>query len=192
MTNYGKNFEFRAQPHQRERGARYVLDPAGDEIPFGAPVVVDEDATDAGLRQVLVPAVGDVQPMPGKTGIALYEHAWEAVYGQDPVLTRFSDIDKAPVGGKSVYLVFGSGVKIVLRNTEDYSFMGQRNYAGRTMIAGVDAATPTVQVGDLLRPHDSPSDENGYWQVATGGEDAWLRVDHVDADRNEVEARFLF
>lgn len=191
MTNYGRNFEFRAQPHQRERGARYVLDPEGDEIPFGAPVVVDEDAVDSGLRQVLVPAEGDIEPVAGKTGIALYEHAYEAYYGQDPVLTTFSDIDKAPLG-KSVYLVFGDGVKIVLRNTVARSFFGQRNYPGRTMIAGVNAATPSVQVGDLLRPHDDPSDANGYWQVASGGEDAWLRVESVDGDRNEVEARFLF
>lgn len=191
MSTYGRNFEFRVQPHQGQRGARYVISTEEDPVPFGAPVEVDVDAEDAGLRQVLVPAAGNTQPINGMHGIALYEHAWEAYYGGDPVLQTFSDKDTAPVG-QSVILVAGDQVKIVLRNTEDRSFFGQRDYAGRTMVDGVTGATPSVVAGDILRPHDTPSDSNGYWQVAESGDDGWLVVTATDQDRNEVEARFLF
>jgi hypothetical protein len=197
MSTYGRNFEFRVQPHQGQRRARYFIG-GDDAIPFGAPVVVDTDAgPDVGDRLPLVLAEGDTEPIQGLAGIALYEHAGEAFIGTDTRLTTFSDIDTAPAGGGSlstpgVYLVSGTQVKIVLRNTEDRSFFGQRDYVGRTMIDGVNAATPSVEVGDFLRPHDTPSDTDVYWQVATGGEDAWLVVTAVDSARNEVEATFLF
>jgi hypothetical protein len=123
-------------------------------------------------------------------GIPVYEWAPSAFAGDDPLLTLYSDKDYIPAG-EPCYLVSGEEVKVVLRNTSESNFYGQRTYAGRTMVAGA-GATPTVAVGDMLRPHSSPSDSNGYWQETSDEDEAWLVVTHVDTARGEVEARFLF
>jgi hypothetical protein len=192
MSTYGRNFEFRVQPHQGQRAARYVIPAGEDAIPFGAPVeVITADGEDANGRLPVEVATGVSGPVSGIHGLAIYEWSYDAMSGFDPVLTTYSDFDTAPAG-RGCYLVSGPQVKIVLRNTEDRSFYGQRDYAGRIMVAGLSQATPSVAVGNYLRPHDTPSDDNGYWVETSDVDEAWLVITGVSADRGEIEARFLF
>lgn len=191
MSTYGRNFEFRVQPHQGQRSGRFINPADGDEIPIGAPVVVDTAAgDDADGRLEVGLASGAEAPVNGMTGIVVYEWAPSAFAGDDPLLTTYSDKDYVPVG-EPCYVVSGAQVEVVLRNTEELSFFGQRTYPAKTMVAGL-GATPTVGVGDYLRPHDTPSDSNGYWQETSDADEAWLVVTHVDVDRGEVQARFVF
>ncbi len=194
MSTYGRNFEFRVQPHGGQRAGRYINPVDGDDIVLGAPVRVDTAAGtdgDGRLEVNLASGAGTGRPRNGMAGIAVYEWAPVAFAGDDPLLVTFSDKDYVPAG-EPCYLVSGEEVKVCLRNTDAVNFFGQRTYAARTMVAGVGIATPTVEVGEMLLPHTSPSDTNGYWQVTTDEDDAWLVVTAVDNDRGEVEARFLF
>lgn len=194
MSTYGRNFEFRVQPHGGQRAGRYINPADGANIVLGAPARVDTAAgADANgrLEVNLATGVGTGTPRPGMGGIPVFEWAPNAFSGEDPLLTLYSDRDYIPVG-EPCYLVSGEEVKVVLRNTAVNNFFGQRTYAARTMVAGIGGSTPTVLVGDMLRPHDSPSDSNGYWQETSVASEAWLVVTHVDTDRDEVEARFLF
>lgn len=192
MSNYGRNFEFRVQPAQGQRASRYIIPATGTPIPMGAPVVVDVSAgNDVKGRLQLGEASGAAKPQSGTAGIPVYEYTYDAFSGFDPVLTNYSDFGVVPVD-RGCYLVSGDQVKIVLRNTVDHEFYSSgRTYTGRKMVAGL-GATPTVAVGDYLRPHDTPSDSNGYWQETSTASDAWLVIEKVDTDRLEVEARFLF
>lgn len=197
MSTYGRNFEFRVQPHQGQRAARYINPADGDAIVIGAPVaVITADQLDADERlnvQLVSTANANVPAVPvsGIHGIAIYEHAPNAFSGDDPLLVTFSDKDTVPVG-EPCYLVSGDQVKVVLRNTNDNNFFGQRTYAGRTMVDEAAGATPNVNVGDYLMPHTTPSDSNGYWTKTATLSEAWLVVTAVNDDRGEVEARFLF
>ena len=58
------------------------------------------------------------------------------------------------------------------------------------MVAGL-GATPTVVVGDYLRPGVG-DDTSGYWTETATEADGWLVVTSVDATRQEVEARMTF
>lgn len=194
MSTYGRNFEFRVQPHGGQRAARYINPADGSNIVLGAPVRVDAAAgsdENGRLEVGLASGVGTGTPKPGLGGIAVYEWAPNAFAGTDPLLTLYSDRDYIPAG-EPCYLVSGEEVKVVLRNTAENNFFGQRTYAARTMVAGIGGATPTVLVGDMLRPADVPNDTNGYWRETSVASEAWLVVTHVDAERGEVEARFLF
>ena len=194
MSTYGRNFEFRVQPHGGQRAGRYINPANGSAIVLGAPVLVDTAAgadENHRLEVNLATGAGSGTPANGLGGIAVYEWAPNAFSGDDPLLTLYSDKDTIPVG-EPCYVVSGSEVKVVLRNTDANDFFGQRTYPARTMVAGVGIATPTVVVGDFLCPHSSPSDTNGYWQETSTASDAWLVVTHVDNDRKEVEARFVF
>lgn len=198
MASYGRNFDFRVPPRSGERAGRFVLtdtgltsDPAN--LAIGAPVIYDSaegvnsDLTDA--RSVKL-ATGAQAPAPGRCGILVYEHAPAAFAGYDPFLTTHSDRDTAPVG-KLVQVVHGDTVKVVLKNTEDRTFLNTREYDGRKMVAGLGGATPTVEVGEYLTP-GTGSDAAGYWAVTASASDAWLVVTAVDNDRAECEAQFLF
>lgn len=193
MGSYGRNFEFRVPPFGGERGGRYVLDPeAAAAIPIGAPVKVDESADpDEALTQALVVqlATGAQAPIRGMCGIVVYEHAPNAFAGQDEVLTTYSDIDTVPVG-KMCQVVSGDRVKVVLRNTEDRTFLQTRDYDGRKMVAGL-GATPTLGVGDFLTP-GTGNDSAGYWAETAVAASAWLVIEQVDNDRGLVEARINF
>lgn len=192
MSTYGRNFEFRTQPDGPGRQGRFINPADGARIPMGAPARVDlaEGSDPDGRLEVNLATGATPAPRPGLAGIPLYEWAPSAFAGDDPLLVTFSDKDYIPVGS-ACYIVSGPDTKVVLRNTPDNNFFGQRTYAARKMVAGV-GATPTVVVGDMLRPHDSPSDSNGYWQETSTLAEAWLVVTHVDNVRNEVEAKFLF
>lgn len=191
MSTYGRNFEFRVPPVHGERGGRYVLDSESDDLPIGVPLVATGDQEDALTGALVVElAEGAEAPVAGQCGIGVYEHAPAAYAGFDPALTTYSDIDTIPAG-KMCQVVSGGRVKVVLRNTEDRTFLQSRQYAGRTMVAGL-GATPTLGVGDMLRPHDTPSDDNGYWQETADPDEAWLIIEQVSADRGEVECRVAF
>lgn len=190
MSAYGRNFEFRVPPVGGQRSGRYVTPSTGTPIPLGAPVAVDptESPNELGLQPIVL--ASDEVPEPGRCGILVYEYGPAGFAGDDPWLTTFSDKDVAPLG-KAVQVVSGDTVKVVLRNTSDRQFLNTRDYAGRTMVAGL-GATPTVAVGDYLKPHTTPSDANGYWIETATAAEAWLVVTAVDSARGEVEARFLF
>jgi hypothetical protein len=190
VSNYGRNFEFRTPPHGGQRSGRFYLSGTSD-IPIGAPVVYDntKPENDLGLLPVKLQAGAANTPAPGMGGIVIYEHAPNGYAGHDPLLTTYSDIDTVPAG-KACQVVSGVDVKVVLRNTEDRTFLNAREYAGRTMIAGL-GATVDVEVGDLLSPGVG-DDNDGYWAVTQDTSKAWLVVTKVDNDRGEVEARFVF
>ena len=188
--SYGRNFEFRVPPRSGERSGRYYLDEAS-AIPIGAPVLVDVagDEDDMGLLPVNLATGAQDRPKSGLGGIVVYEHAPAAYAGNDPYLTTYSDIDTVPVG-KAVQVISGDTVKVVLRNTDDETFLNTRDYTGRVMVAGL-GATLSLAVGDYLTPSDG-DDDNGYWEETATESEAWLVVTKVDNDRGEVEARFAF
>lgn len=188
MSNYGRNFEFRIAPERGQRNGRYV-NATGSPIPLGTPVAVDQAAgLDELGRQHIVPVTGATVPVRGEHGIVLYEHTSVSLAGSDPALTTYADIDYAPTG-RSCMVVSGVTVKVVLRNTEDRTFLNTRAYAGRVMVAGL-GATPTLAEGDFLTP-GTGDDDAGYWAEGTDA-NGWMIITSVDAARGEVEARLLF
>jgi hypothetical protein len=189
MANYGKNFEFRVQPHGGQRSGRFYLDEA-TAVPIGAPVTVDTsgDENDLGLLPVNLETGATNRPAPGMGGILVYEYGPAAFAGDDPWLTTYSDKGEAPAGA-AVMVVNGDAVKVVLRNTEASTFLNTRDYPGRVMVAGL-GATPTVEVGDFLTPGVG-NDTDGYWAETSDADEAWLVVTKVDLDRHEVECRVL-
>lgn len=191
MSTYGRNFSFRVPPMPQQRAARYITPASGTVIPIGAPVMTSpsEIADSAENRIPVVLARGVVAPKQGHTGILVYEYAPSAFSGYDPVLTTYSDLDTAPLSAP-VQLVSGTTVKVELRNTVSRSFFGQRTYPGRIMVAGM-GATPTVRIGDHLRP-GLGDDTSGYWTETATAADAWLEVTDVDTARALVEARMTF
>lgn len=186
MSSYGRNFDFRVPPQPDHRGSRYVT---ATELPIGVPVAVTATTQDAQGRNPVVLATGATTKKEGLTGILVFEYAPAAFAGVDPALTTYSDLGTAPAGSP-VQLVSGESVKVVLRNTSARSFYGQRTYAGRVMVAGL-GATPTVAVGDYLRPGVG-DDTSGYWTETSTESEAWLVVTGVDTVRQEVEARMTF
>lgn len=194
MSNYGRNFEFRIPPVHGSRGGRFYLpSDATGPIVIGAPVIVADGATPDAAFSGALPvelATGDqAKPKPGMGGLVLYEHAPAAYAGYDPALTTYSDIDLVPLG-KQCQVIQGGEVKIVLRNTEDRTFLNSRQYTGRVMVAGM-GATPTLSVGDYLTP-GTGDDTDGYWAETATADNGWLVVTNVDAARGEVECRLNF
>lgn len=188
MSSYGRNFEFRVPPAPNQRGARYVT-PADAVIPIGAPVEVTDTTTDGNERNEVALAAGVTPKRPGLTGILVYEHSASAFAGTDALLTTFSDLGDAPAASP-VQLVSGTEIKVVLRNTADRSFYGQRDYAGRVMVGPADLTG--IEVGSFLAPAAAPDDTVGYWAETITEADAWLVVTNVDTVRGEVEARMTF
>lgn len=191
MTNYGRNFHFRVSPRGGDREARWVLPSDGTSFPIGVPVNGTGTASDdfPGAEEVAL-ATGAQAPTPGRSGIAVYEHAPAAFAGHDPWLDTYSDIDTVPVG-KLLQVVHGTYVKVVLTNTVDRTFLNTRSYDGRIMVAGIGIATPTLAVGDWLTPGVG-DDTDGYWAETNTASEAWLVITAVDNARAEVEARMLF
>lgn len=187
---YGEQFEFRVPPRSGERAGRYYLS-EGTGVPIGAPVVVDTSGEDnvLGLTPVVVADADASRPKNGLGGIAVYEYGPAGYAGDDPNLTTYSDKYNIPAGA-AVQVVNGDTVKVVLRNTDDVTFLNTRDYEGRVFVAGL-GATPTLEVGDYLTP-GAGDDTDGYWKETSTEGDAWLIVTKVDADRGEVEARLLF
>ena len=196
MSTYGRNFEFRVQPQGGDRSGRYINPVDGDDIPIGAPVEVDTAAgLDGDGRLEIQLRDGAIAPVTAMHGIVVKEYAAWAFNGDDPVLTTYSDKDLVKAGDPC-YIVSGEYVKVVLRNTlaDTYftDFHGQRTYAPRCMVAEAGASsTPNVSIGDYLTPQTTPTDTVGYW-VKGNSTNGWLIVTSVDADRGEVEARFVF
>lgn len=190
MGTYGRNGEFRVPPEPRERQGRYILD-NGADVPQFSPVIVPTGPTpDASLTDAMpVELATDPQapPLPGQGGIAIYE--WIDLNGLDPVLNGHSDRDMVP-DGRLCQVIRGEGVKLVLRNTSDRTYLHSRPYDGRVMVPGV-GATPAVSEQDLLTP-GAGDDTSGYWEVTTDPTEAWMIVELVDHDRGEIEARLLF
>lgn len=189
MGTYGRNFEFRAPPTGASRGGRYSVPTTGNVIPIGAPIKVTAGAaaTSLGMAPCTLATTAQV-PHPGICGILVYEWGPAAFAGNDPELTTYSDKDYAPLGA-AVQLVSDPEVKVVFKNTVASTFLTNRVYAGRIMVAGF-GATPTVAVGDFLSPGVG-DDTSGYW-AESSATNAWLVVVGVDTVRSEVECRFAF
>lgn len=189
--SYGRNFEFRVPPHSGQRGGRYALAASAGSLPIGCAAAINNTVNSMGLNEVALAADG-TPPVPGKHGIAVFEHKnAEAFAGDDPFLTTYADKMDIPASA-AVQLVSGAEVKVVLRNTSNRTFLNVRSYTGRKMVAGL-GATPTVAVGDYLEPYGATaSTTNGYWKETATAANAWLVVTKVDSARDEVEARLLF
>lgn len=190
MANYGRNIEFRVPPVHGQRGGRFVA-PADADLPMGVPVRVPDGAEqDALERMPFELATGAQAPVPGLSGLAIYENIPGIDQaGRDPLLTTYSDYDTIP-RGKAAQVIAGDRIKVVLRNTVEHTFMNTRTYSGRVMVAGL-GATPTLSVGDFLTPGVG-NDTDGYWAATADRDEAWLVVELVDALRQAVECRFVF
>lgn len=190
MSTYGRNFEFRVPPMHGQRGGRFSS-PTNATLVMGVPVrVADDSPADALDRMPVALATGAQPPVPGLSGIAIYEHGVGVDRaGFDPALTTFSDFDTIPRGA-GIQVISGDRVKVVLRNTEDRTFMNVRNYSGRIMVAGL-GATPTLGVGDFLTPGVG-NDDDGYWAATGTRANAWLIVEKVEPARQAVECRLAF
>lgn len=187
--NYGRNFEFRVAPERGARPGRFVND-TGSAIPFGTPVAIDHSTEDELGRKSISPVTGATDFEHGVHGILIAELIpAEGYAGVDPFLTTYSDIDSL-ADGQAGIVVSGDYVKVVLRNTEDRTFLNTRAYTGRMMVAGL-GATPTVAAGDMLTP-GTGDDDNGYWAETSTASEGWLLVTDVDTTRGEVEARLRF
>ena len=188
MSNYGKNFEFRIAPHSKNRSGRHY-NAEGSAIPIGAPVLLDSSGSNntLGLSPVGLAAEGSNRPFAGEGGIVVYEYGPNAFAGYDDVLTTYSDLGDVP-DAAACQMVNGDEVKVLLRNTTTFTFLNNRTYTGRTMVAGL-TATPTIAVGDYLTPGDGST---AYWKETVTAAEAWLVVVSVDVARLELEARLLF
>lgn len=183
MASYGRNFDFRVPPNHGQRGGRFILPKGGDPVALGAPVRWTGDETDVSGRMPVELATGASIPVKGQCGVLVYESD-TALAGFDPMLYNYSDVDTAPPG-RAVQVVSGDMVKVWFRNTGNREFLGAREYKGRVMVAGTPA------VGNFLTP-GAGTDAAGYWAVSADRNQAWLVVESVDADRGEIDARFMF
>lgn len=171
------------------RAGRFSV-PASGLIPLGAPVVVDTVAGVDGLgMQIVKLATGAQAPVGGQSGLALFEYGPAAFAGLDPFLSTYSDLSTVPLG-KACQVISGPYVKVVFTNTITQSFLSQRSYPGRVIVAGF-GATPTDVVGNYLSP-GTGDDVSGYWAVTGSLANAWMVITAVDTVRGQVEARMLF
>lgn len=187
--SYGRNFGFRSPPVGAQRGSRYHIS-GSTAIAQGAPVLVADDATPDSTYDTLPAdlATGDQAiPKAGMGGVAVYEHAQEAFFGSDAVITTPSDIDTIPVG-RPCQVVGGKGsTKVWLKNTSATTF-GTRSYSAQTMVAGL-GATPTLAVGDYLTP-GTGNFTAGYWAETTTAANGWLVITEVGSDYVEAVVNF--
>lgn len=191
MSSYGRNFDFRVLPEAENRKGRFRVPATGSPLPIGVPVGMTNAAEDSrGLAPVAL-VTGSTVPIKGKHGLVVYEYAPAWSTGFDPVSTTYSDMDFVPLN-EACQVVSGREIKVVFKNTSARVFLNTRTYAGRVMVAGIGIATPTIAVGDYLRPGIG-NDTDGYWtETNNSGGDAWFIVTHIDNARAEVEAQLLF
>ncbi len=188
MGSYGRHFDFRQPPLPQDRLGRYFASAA---TLIGAPVeVVEGEDQDANGRLPLTLATGATEPVKTKHGVLVYEFPTPNKDGFDPVVTSFSDLDTCPAG-EPCQLVSGAYVRVAYWNYDEVNFQDQREYAARTMVAGVAIPTPTVTRGEYLTPGVG-NDTDGYWAVTADRDEAWLVVTGVDNSTGLTEAQFLF
>lgn len=166
--------------------------PAATALRLGSMVEIDPTDTDR-VRIATTTAIGGGgDTTTDLCGILWYEHdsqtfnapPWGGAAGQLP-----QDLDTAPAG-RMVQVLHGPGAKVWLRNTDINTTEPGLNYestrAAVTMVDGLGAATPTVEVGELLGWNTS-----GYWAVTTTAAEAFLRVTHVDNDLKTLDAEII-
>lgn len=189
MSNYGRYFEFRTSPIPEHRPGRF-LSPASI-IPIGAPVSASTNPVNADGRNTVALATGRTPRLPGVQGIAIYEYAYNAYAGLDPVLTTPSDLSDIPVSSP-IQVVHGTEVKVAFKNmAANEVFFGRTYPDARVVVAPANLSS--IAVGDLLCPGVG-NGTSGYWAEVVGGQeaDAWLVVTAVDTVRSVVEAQMLF
>lgn len=189
MGTYGRNFEFRIPPDARNRPGRYVVPSTGTPIQIGAPVQITAGAAASSLgMQPVTLVTGATAPPVGSAGILVYEWGPAAFAGDDPDLTTYSDKDYAPLGA-AVQMVSSTEVKVVFKNTAANTFLINRTYAGKVMVAGF-GATPTIAVGDYLTPGVGDT-TSGFWAKGNAG-NGWIVITSLDVARQEIEGRMTF
>lgn len=192
MASYGRNFEVVATPEANGRINGYTPT-TGSPLPMGIPVEVDTAAAVNALRiQGIKVSASDTAKAQGSgQGVLLYEYAPAAFAGTDPEVTLYSDLDTVPVGSAAQVIHGpGDGIMIILRNTTTATFLNTRSYTGRTMVAGLGGATPTIAVGDYLLP-GTGNDTSGWWKETATAANGWLRVVSVDNTRAECVCELL-
>lgn len=169
--------------------------PAAADPPLRLGTLVEIDPTDpARIRQADdtdVDGAGDVRL--NLCGVLWYEHDSQTYndprWGREDGLHAM-DLDYAP-NNRMVQVLHGPGAKIWLRNTDaDTTEPGLNfpsNRAAVTMVDGLGIATPTMEVGALL----GFSTADGWWEVTSLPEHAFLRVTAIDHDFKRLDAEFL-
>ncbi len=194
MSSYHRGFEFRVPPTHGQRHGQYISAASGTQLVIGQPVTADfsqADDVSYGLQPV-VAATGAQAPVPGASGIVVYEFKRpDGFAGFDVELMTYADLALIPFGA-AVMVIAGPPITVGFRNVVDTGpFLNTRDYPTRIMVAGVSIATPTVAKGSYLTPGVG-TDAAGYWQVTSDVTKAWLLVTDIDTSRGEVEARCLF
>jgi hypothetical protein len=160
--------------------------PAASALRLGTLVEIDPGDTDR-VRQATAVAIGGAGDVRlGLCGILWYEHD-----SQDYNDPRFGgaagllpqDLDTAPVN-RMVQVIHGSGTKVWLRNTDlDTTEPGLNFPAERAAVVMYDG-TPAVD--DLLGWNTT-----GFYAVTALPEEAALRVTHVYAGQDRLDAELL-
>lgn len=188
MTNYGRNFEIPIPPDRGGRSGKHFIALA---TPIGAPVKYSGGAeTDLGLMPMVLATGPQAPPKTGLGGILVYEYAPAAFAGFDPLLTLYSDLGTTPAN-VAIQVISDPNAKVRYKNTSARSFLHNRTYTGRVMVAGIVGTTASLQVGDYLTPGVG-NDTDGYWAETANAAQAWLVVTKVMNDRDAVEARLQF
>ena len=184
MGTYGRNAWFLQSPQPGDRLGRYIV--GDDPILLLAPGEAGTEV-DANGQRTLTLCTGETTPVKGKHGLVVWEAPSAYLPGLDPMLFRPSDLDMAPAG-VDAQLVSARDVRVRFKNTEDSTIDGQRDYAGRVMVAGL-GATPTLTVDNYIGPGGG-DDTNGYW-AETDAAHAWFIVTAV-YDTGEIDAQMVF
>lgn len=162
--------------------------PAAAELRLGTAVEIDPGDTDR-VRQATANATGEVgaNVRTALVGILWYEHDSQTYndprFGAAAGLLK-QDLDTAPAN-RMVQVLHGPGAKVWLRNTEDSTTEGGLNWPNtRAAVTMWDSVT---DVGDLLGWDNA----NGYYTVTTTEAEALLRVTHIYADGETIDAELL-
>lgn len=179
--SYGRNFGMRGFENAVRMGRFKVAadfdESADGDLYLGTAVVGDANGN-------LVRPAANAAPN-GLSGLLVYEHI--QYQGVDTALTTSNDppFNKAPKG-RYAQVLRGPGTKVWFKNTTTKTLYDGREQTGVTMFAG-GGATPTVAVGDYLRPA-----ANGTWQEGGDAQTAWMQVEQISEDGNLIECRILF
>lgn len=160
--------------------------PAAAALRLGTAVEIDPGDTDR-VRQATANAVGAAGDTRSQlVGILWYEHDSQTYndprFGGAAGLLK-QDLDTAPAN-RMVQVLHGPGAKVWLRNTDANTTEPGLNWPNTRDAVVMYDGTPAV--GDLLG-----WDTTGYWAVTTTAGEEILRVTHVYADGETIDAELL-
>lgn len=161
--------------------------PAAATLRLGTAVEIDPGDTDR-VRQATANAIAAVgaDTRSQLVGILWYEHDSQTYndprFGGAAGLLK-QDLDTAPAN-RMVQVLHGPGAKVWLRNTAANTTESGLNYPSDRAAVTMYNGTPAV--GDLLGWNTT-----GYYAVTTNTAEAILRVTHVYADGETIDAELL-